>query len=326
MNDLSIFSKESLTFTATSNDKHPVLVYLAGLQSDDSRHVVANRLKYVLNLINKKNKTSYDVMNFPWTSLRFEHLEALRGMLAKRYQPATANAMLTAVRGVVKAAWRLGLISINDYLQTILISRVRGQRVPRGRMLNADELAALLNVCSEDQSGSGRRDAALIALLYNTGIRRNELINLNLADFERDDSSILIPGKDNKQRQAFLVPNTKQALEDWLEVRGMEDGPLFCPLAPTGNVSKNRRLHPSAIYQALKRRAQQAGVSHFSPHDLRRTFISHMLDAGIDLVTIQKLAGHASPNTTSIYDRRPDDSRRQAVNKLHVPYTGKKKG
>jgi len=74
---------------------------------------------------------------------------------------------------------------------------------------------------------------------------------------------------------------------------------------------------------ALMKRAQQAGVKAFSAHDFRRTFISDLLDANVDVVTVQKLAGHASPETVSIYDRRGEESKRKAVEWLHVPYVSR---
>ncbi len=77
-------------------------------------------------------------------------------------------------------------------------------------------------------------------------------------------------------------------------------------------------LNPDAVLKIVKKRALQAGIESFSPHDFRRTFCSDLLDAGVDLVTVQKLAGHASPETTAKYDRRGEETKRRAVQCLSI--------
>jgi site-specific recombinase XerD len=79
-----------------------------------------------------------------------------------------------------------------------------------------------------------------------------------------------------------------------------------------------------AIYNMLVKRATQAGVAHFSPHDLRRTMAGDLLDAGADIVTVQKMLAHASVQTTARYDRRPEQVKRRAANLIHVPYYGRR--
>ena len=82
-------------------------------------------------------------------------------------------------------------------------------------------------------------------------------------------------------------------------------------------------MTPQAVLLIVQKRAKQAGVKSFSPHDFRRTFCSDLLDWGVDIVTVQKLAGHASPVTTSKYDRRGEETKRQAVEKLGISYKRK---
>ena len=80
------------------------------------------------------------------------------------------------------------------------------------------------------------------------------------------------------------------------------------------------RLSPQAIYNMINRRIAQAGIRDFSPHDLRRTFISDGLEVGIDTITVSKLVGHSSPTTTARYDRRPERAKKSATQKMTVPY------
>jgi site-specific recombinase XerD len=106
---------------------------------------------------------------------------------------------------------------------------------------------------------------------------------------------------------------------DWLKVRGVKAGPLLYPISK-GNRVMSRRLTDQAVLYILQKRAEEAEVDSFSPHDCRRTFISDLLEAGADLVTVSQLAGHASPLTTSKYDRRGEVAKQKAVELLQIPY------
>lgn len=113
------------------------------------------------------------------------------------------------------------------------------------------------------------------------------------------------------------IGNAAMALADWLAVRGEAEGPLFWGL---GNRNQNGRLTDQAIYNMLRKRAKEAGVKNLSPHDFRRTFVGDLLDAGADIATVQRMAGHASPTTTSRYDRRGQQAKHKAAALLHIPY------
>jgi integrase len=191
-----------------------------------------------------------------------------------------------------------------------------------GRSLSRAELSALFHACADDPRPAGRRDAAILALGYAAGgLRRAEIVALDLADFNPTTDMLTIHGKGNKTRTAYVSGSTRAALDDWLEVRGREPGPLFIRYQTGGGVGQARdRLSEQAIYKMYKARAEQAGVADFSPHDVRRSFISDSLDAGVDVLTVSRLAGHADPKTTSRYDRRGERAKRQAADAIHVPY------
>lgn len=117
----------------------------------------------------------------------------------------------------------------------------------------------------------------------------------------------------------YLTGGANLAINTWLRARGLSPGPLFCQVFRLGRVTPVR-LSKSGIYAALRRRAPEAGVRRFSPHDLRRTFVSDLLDAGADLPTVQRQAGRASPATTERYDRRGDHAKRRAASLVRLPY------
>jgi site-specific recombinase XerD len=174
--------------------------------------------------------------------------------------------------------------------------------------------------CSRDTSPAGARDAALIAVLYGGGLRRSEAVALDLADYNREIGELVIRrGKGRKDRLAYAANGAADALADWKTIRGAEPGPLFCHVNKGGRVVP-RRLSDQAVLHVLAKRAKDAGVAAFSPHDLRRSFISDLLGAGADISLAQHLAGHASVTTTARYDRRSEMAKRKAAALLHVPY------
>ena len=118
---------------------------------------------------------------------------------------------------------------------------------------------------------------------------------------------------------SIALRHAAQALREWLAARGERAGPLFVPISKRGRLLA-RRLTDKAVTWILSVRATEAGVAPFSPHDLRRTFISTLLDAGADLATVADLAGHANIATTAKYDRRGEAAKRKAAALLTVPF------
>ena len=297
-------------------DHHPAAVYLARL-SEGSRRAMAGALDTIAGLL-----TGYkcDRRTLDWGALRYQHTAAVRALLAGIYAPATANKMLAALRGVLREAWRLGLMSAEEHARAADIPSVRGESAPRGRALLSEELARLFAACDRDDTPAGKRDAALIAVLYGCGLRRSEAVALLVLDYTREQGSLRVhSGKGGKSRLVYATEGVSGAIEAWIAVRGPKQGPLFCPINKAGKTTL-RALSDQAVRKILNKRAAEAGIASFSPHDLRRTMIGDLLDAGADISTVQRLAGHATVTTTARYDRRGEAAKRKAARLLEVPY------
>lgn len=296
-------------------DRHPAAVYIARL-APRSRKTMRQALEVIAGVV---AGGTVSVATLDWSALRYQHTAAIRAYLAARYAPATANKMLAALRGVLREAWKLHQMAAEDLQRACDFLPVQGKTLPRGRTLQNGEIAALMMVCAQDKSPAGARDSALLAVLYGAGIRRGEVVALNLGDYNQELGSLLIrAGKGNRDRRAYLASGAVEALADWVELRGLEAGALFWPVLKGGKLQA-RRVSYQGVLHILQRRSEEAGLKAFSPHDLRRTFISHLLDAGADLSTVQRLAGHASVQTTVRYDLRDEEAQRRAVGLLHVP-------
>lgn len=299
-----------------AGDRCPASVYLARL-APTGRRVQATALTQIAALV---CDGPADVTAMPWARLRYAHTQAIRTQLAGRYAPATANRMLAALRGVLREAWRLGQMSSEDFHRAVDLPAVRGHRLPAGRAVSGGELAALFATCGTDAAGV--RDAALIAVLYGCGLRRSEAAALELADVDLDRAAVKVRnGKGAKSRVTYLPAGAVAAVAAWVRLRGDQDGPLFCPVRRGGHLQPGRGMSGQAIRDILRRRAALANVAPFGPHDLRRSAVGDLLDAGADLAVVSRLCGHASPTTTARYDRRPEAAKARAASLLHVPYT-----
>jgi integrase len=235
--------------------------------------------------------------------------------VANRYAPTTANGILSALRSVLHEAERLALMSAEDSARARDLKRVRGVRPPAGRALTMDELLALRGACGGSEA-LGARDRALLSVLFGGGLRRSEVVGLDVGDLAGDELRVV--GKGNKARLVYLSPAHVLDVERWLACRGPGPGPgpLLCPVLKSGRVVI-RRLSTQAVLVALLRLAERGGIAKASPHDARRTYITALLDRGADIAAVAALAGHASVTTTARYDRRGERAKRAAAQLLN---------
>lgn len=151
-----------MTLPLDLESDNPAVVYLKSL-SKGSYWAVRHSLETIAEILAGENA---DPWTFPWEELRYQHTARVRRELVDQYAPATVNKMLSALRGVLKNAWRLGMMDADTYSRAVAVENVRAKTQPKGEAVGQEELAALFKVCAEDPSPAGRRDAAMFAVLY----------------------------------------------------------------------------------------------------------------------------------------------------------------
>jgi integrase len=270
------------------------------------------------NLVAKLlSKNQLDARSFPWWTLRYEDAQAVRALLAKHYAPSSTNRHIAAMKGALRECWRLRLMTRDQYERAADVQAIRNERPPAGRALSREEVRALFEAAEE--SNAPMRDSAMLAVAVCCGLRRFEISALDLCDLDPKDGKLTVRiAKGNRSRTVFLPPNALARAQAWLKERGAWIGPLFVSLNKAGRPQR-ARLSPDGVEFVLQSLGSCAGIAHFSAHDLRRTMISELLDRGVDLVTVQRIAGHKRPETTAKYDRRPDERRREAAALVDVP-------
>ena len=297
-------------------DRHPAAVYLETKPSAVGRRGLQRSLDRAAELLTGGLATNCLLVN--WTEVRYQHVAGMRARLLEQgAAPATVNHVLSAVRGVIREAWRLGQVDAEARERVADVGNVTATTLPKGRHVDVGEVRRLFEVCGDAPVGA--RDAAMLALLYGCGLRRSEAVALERADYAAGAVTIR-HGKGRKERVVYLPAGGRSAVDAWIVRRGDWPGALLCPVAKGGNL-QHRGMTAQALMLRLRFLAAKAHVLAFTPHDLRRSFVGELLDHGADISSVQQLAGHANVNTTQLYDRRPEDAKRRAAELLHVPYS-----
>jgi site-specific recombinase XerD len=211
-----------------------------------------------------------------------------------RYAPATAARKLSAVRSA--HAWLRERGLAGDDPAALVAGPRRVRKLPA--TLSHDELERVLD--APRRGPRELRDAALLELLYGCGLRAAEACGLRLADLDLEAGWVRVTGKGDRQRTVPIGEAASAALQRYLrgarpQLAGRRtDAHVFLSV-------RGRPLHPSDVRRALDRALREAGLVHRSPHALRHTFATHLLEGGADLRSIQELLGHASVSTTQVY-------------------------
>lgn len=287
-------------------DLSPYQRYLI-TQTSRSRDAVRYTLQYLARVFFGEHAKAAVC---PWHSVTeitvLAFCEQIRaGRIARKAK--TSNRYLSVIRGIMREVYNCGQISLESYDKIKSIKGSFGSNVTKGHAITDDETKQLLMSLKDDNSIYGVRDRAIISLYLSCGIRRCELLDLDLKSIDFESKSFLVQGKGGKQRIIPFPPGADVELNKWIEFyRGNEAGPLFCPIHKSNeNLLRDSdgvlsRISKRALNYLVTRRIRRAGLKHASPHDFRRTFTTRR-GKYENLKTLQDLLGHADVSTTAIY-------------------------
>lgn len=256
----------------------------------------------------KVDRADYDnrYLSIRWQDISNQHLTMVKSRLEDEYSFQTINLVLSAMRGVVKTSWKLGLINAETRDRVTDVENIKGNTLPAGRDVKNTEFLLLLEDCAHDTNITGGiRDMAILLVMRNLGLRRNEIVDLKLENLDLETGEVKIEGaKGNKSRIDFVSKQTLDAIQRWIAVRnGSPSDSLFVTLNRGGNIT-DRKLTTQALYQMIKRRCDNQKLKDITPMDLRRTMITRALESGVDAITVAQRAGHSSVDSTKRYDKR----------------------
>ncbi|MFF5226631.1 tyrosine recombinase XerC [Dactylosporangium sp. NPDC000521] len=243
-------------------------------------------------------------------------LAVLRGWLANRRQAGAARTSLArhaaAARTFTAWAHREGLLATDPGQR--LASPKAHRDLPT--VLRADQAETLVTAPAGRGDAVGLRDRLVLELLYATGIRVSELCGLDVGDVDRMRRVVRVIGKGDKERAVPYGLPAEQALTEWLRSgRPALAGPASGAALILG--ARGGRLQPAAARRVVDGHARATGLPHTSPHDLRHSAATHLLEGGADLRSVQELLGHASLASTQIYTHVSIERLRSAYEQAH---------
>lgn len=271
----------------------PVSAYLARLSPRSRRTYLGDARVIAVCLWDIPSpRTESELDGLGWSGLGVAEGVNLCGVLAASYAPSTARRMLACYRGIMRECWRQGRISAEALARALDLPAVKGSTVSKGRALTWVEVERLI------ASAVTPRAKAMLAVMAGAGLRRAEVAALRHFDVKRRAGrlELLVQGKGRRQRRVALPGWAAGRLEHFLVQTG-----------PRQPESLLFGMSDGFVADVVRRTAERAGLGVVSAHDLRRTYASLALGAGMPLASLSRAMGHANVKTTMVYDRRPDE-------------------
>lgn len=253
----------------------------------------------------KTNKINYLTIN------KSEIMQFLKMLDDHKYTNKSISRILSGIRSFYNYLVEVKIIKEN------IFKRIRNPKIEKKlpNYLNIVELETILDSISEDTT-EGILEKCLFELIYSTGIRVSETSNIRLKDIDLKEFSIRIIGKGNKERIVYFGESARVILEKYLSIRNEllikgECDYLF--------INKNgNKMSRQSIEYMINKIVKNSNLKHkISPHTLRHTFATHLLDNGADIRSVQEMLGHENLNTTEIYTHVSNERLRAAYLKYH---------
>ena len=221
---------------------------------------------------------------------------------------------ISALRSFFKFSVRRKLLAGNP--MSNVVTPKAEKKLPQ--FLDERSVEAMMNI-PDAATTLGARDAAILELLYSTGMRRGELVGLRLEDIDFYERTVKVLGKGNKARIIPFGKKAQQALEHYKDRRGelspANPGPASVSFFLT---AKGKQLYPSAVNAIVKKYFKQVSeIAQQSPHVLRHSFATHLLDHGADIFAVKELLGHESLSTTQIYTHMTSERLKKVYRQAH---------
>jgi len=246
------------------------------------------------------------------------NVDLIRGFLQRlselNYSVATMARKIATLRSFHKWMERTGHAASNP--MTLIRSPKQPKRLPKA--ITVDQIERLL-AAPDANDLLGARDRAILEALYSTGMRVSEVVGLNRGDLNESGECVHIRGKGKRERMAPLGGHAMAAVRHYVKLLETEKGSL--PSGPTAPLFINKngtRLSTRSVRRKVAKYLQQVGLDpDISPHTIRHSFATHMLDNGADLRSVQELLGHQSLSSTQVYTHLTSGRMRQAYDKAH---------
>ena len=246
-------------------------------------------------------------------SLKVADFQMLRSwvlQLTSTMQPKSVNRKITSLKSYYKYLFMLGDIEVNPSI------RLTYSKVPKKlpNFIVEDQIISLLNNFTFEDNYDGVLDRLILDLFYSTGIRRSELINIKLIDIDLFKDRLKVLGKRNKERFVPLNKELKKSIELYLNQRNKIKviNRSFFLVTKNGN-----KLYPSFVYRRVRKYLSMTSSNKISPHVLRHTFATHMLNRGADLNAIKEILGHANLSATQVYTHNSIKELKSVYNHAH---------